>query len=120
MHFHFNANDTQVFLNFQPSRFMDQDCFVKLQNCLSDINVWMHNHFLKLNIKTDVMEISLYPSLMPKVFTHCSLFLDDNIYLNFDSVKQVYLNFDTVKQVKNLGFIFDETLCLEPQINPSN
>ena len=110
MHFHFYADDTQVFLNFQPSRseFMDHDCLVKLQNCLSDINVWMHNHFLKLNInKTDVMEISLYPSLMPKVFTHCSLFLDDNIHLNFD----------TVKQVKNLGFIFDETLCLEPQIN---
>ena len=42
---------------------------------------------------------------MPKVFTHCSLFLDDNIQL------------DIVKQVKNLGFIFDETLCLEPQIN---
>ena len=42
---------------------------------------------------------------MPKVFTHCSLFLDDNIHLNFD----------TMKQVKNLRFIFDETLCLEPQ-----
>ena len=41
------------------------------------------------------------------MFTHCSLFLDDNIHLNFD----------TVKQVKNLGFIFDATLCLEPQIN---
>ena len=46
--------------------------------------------------KTDVMEVNLYPSLMPKVFTHCSLFLDDNIHLNFD----------TVKQVKNLGFLF--------------
>ena len=71
-------------------------------------NVWMHHHFLKLNInKTDVMEISLYPSLMPKVFTHCSLFLDDNNHLNFDMVKQV----------KTLGFIFHDTLCLEPQIN---
>ena len=67
--------------------------------------IWVHNHFLKLNInKTDVIEISPYPSPMPKVFTHCSLFLNDNIHLNFD----------TVKQVKNLGFIFDETLCLEP------
>ena len=90
MHFHFYADDTQVFLNFQPSRFMDQDCLVKLQNCLSDINVWMHTHFFKLNInKTVVMEISLYPSLMPKVLTHCSLFLDHNIHLNFDTVKQV-------------------------------
>ena len=67
----------------------------------------MNHHFLKLNInKTDGMEISLYPSLMPKVLTHCSLFLDDNIHLNFD----------TAKQVKTLGFIFDKTLCLEPQI----
>ena len=87
---------------------MDQDCLVKLQNCLSDINVWMHHHFLKLNInKTDIMELSLYTSLMPKVFTHCSLFLDDNTHLNFD----------TVKQVKNLEFIFNDTLCLESQIN---
>ena len=68
----------------------------------------MHHLFLKLTInKTDVMEISLYPSLMPKVFTHCSLFLDYHTYFNFKSMKQV----------KNLGFIFDETLCLEPQIN---
>ena len=52
---------------------MDQDCLVKLQNCLSDIHVCMHNHFLKLNIKTDIMEISLYPSLMPKclLIVHC-------------------------------------------------
>ena len=57
--------------------------------------------------KTDVMKISLYPSFMPKVFTHCSLFLNDNTHLNFDMVKQV----------KNLGFFFDDTLCLVPQIN---
>ena len=68
----------------------------------------MHHHFLKLNIdKTDVMEISLCPSLIPETFIHCSLFLNNNTHLNFDMVKQV----------KNLGFIFDDTLCLEPQIN---
>ena len=76
MHFHRYVGDTQVFLNFQPSRseFIDQDCLVKLQNCLSDINVWMHYHFLKLNInKTDVMEIRTHPSLMPKclLIVHC-------------------------------------------------
>ena len=108
MHLHCYADDTQLFLNFQPNRseFKDLDCLVKLQNCLSHINDWMHHHnFLKLNIdRTDVIEISLYPSLMPKVFTHFSLFLDYNTHLNFD----------TVKQNKNLGFIFDDTLCLEP------
>ena len=108
MHFHCYADDNQLFLNFHPNRseFMDQDCLVKLQNCLSDINDWMNHHFLKLNIgKTDVMEISLCPSLISKLFT--KLFLDHNTHLNFD----------TVKEVKNLGFIFDDTLCLEPQIN---
>ena len=68
----------------------------------------MHHHLLKLNIdKTDVMEINLYPSLMPKMFIHCSLVSDD----------QIYLNLDTVKQVKNLGFILNDTMCLELQIN---
>ena len=76
MHFHCYADDTQLLLSFQPNRseFMDQDCLVKLQNCLSDINDWMHHHFLKLNIdKTDVVEISLYLSLMPEclLIFHC-------------------------------------------------
>ena len=68
----------------------------------------MHHHFLKLKYRQNrCYENSLYPSLMPKVFTHFSLFLDYNTHLNFD----------TVKQVKNLGFIFDDTLCLKSQIN---
>ena len=76
MHFHCYADDTQLLLSFQPNRseFMDQDCLVKLQNCLSDINDWMHHHFLKLNInKTDV-EISLYLSLCQSVYSFFTVF----------------------------------------------
>ena len=68
----------------------------------------MKSHFLKLNVnKTDIMEISAYSNLMPKVFDHFSISLDENTTLEFH----------TVTKAKNLGFIIDDNLCLEPQIN---
>ena len=81
---------------------------LQLQNCLSDVNNWMSNHFLKLNVdKTEVMEESIYPNLLPKVFHNFSLLFDQNARLNFS----------TVKHVKNLGFVFDDSLNLTSQIN---
>ena len=68
----------------------------------------MKSHFLKLNVnKTDIIEISAYPNLMPRVFDHFSISLDENTTLEFD----------TVTKAKNLGFAFDGNLCIEPQIN---
>ena len=68
----------------------------------------MSNHFLKLNVdKTEVMEVSIYPNLLPKVFHNFSLLFDQNACLNFS----------TVKHVKNLGFVFDDSLNLTSQIN---
>ena len=68
----------------------------------------MKSHFQKLNVnETDIMKISAYPNLMPKVFDHLSISLDENTTLEFD----------TVTKAKNLGFIFDDNLCIESQIN---
>jgi len=66
--------------------------------------------FLNLNIdKTDVMDVSVYPKLRPKVFDQFSI----NLVLDHD----IELIFNTVTQVRYLGFILDDTLCFEDQVN---
>ena len=45
--YHFYADDSQLYLSFHPK---DQDkAKVKLENCISEIRIWMKKNFLKLN-----------------------------------------------------------------------
>ena len=108
--FYSYADDSQLLFNVHPPphQCSAQSQLLQLQNCLSDVNNWMSNHFLKLNVdKTEVMEVNIYPNLLPKVFHNFSLLFDQNACLNFS----------TVKHVKNLGFVFDDSLNLTSQIN---
>ena len=100
--FYSYADDSQLLFNVHPHhQCYAQSQLLQLQNCLSDVNNWMSNHFLKLNVdRTEVMEVSIYPNLLPKVFHNFSLPFDQNASLNFS----------TVKHVKNLGFVFDDSL----------
>jgi len=93
--FHSYADDTQMYLNFQPVNECDNQFYLtKLESCLKSVNIWMKHHFLKLNIdKTDVMEVSLYTKLRPIWLIFNSNLLDHDIELIFD----------TVTQVRNLG-----------------
>ena len=106
--FYSYADDSQLLFNVHPHHQCSaQSQLLQLQNCLSDVNNWMSNHFLKLNVnKTEVMEVSIYPNLLPKVFHNFSLLFDQNACLNFS----------TVKHVKNLGFVFDDSLNLTVNI----
>ena len=100
MQFHPYADDTQLYLNFQPdNKCENQANLNKLQCCLTNINAWMKHHFLKLNLdKTEVMEVSIYPNYFPKVFNSFSILVD----------KDTKLNFNVVTRVINLGFIIDD------------
>jgi len=54
--FHFYADDTQLYLSFDPSE--SQAAAAKLDHCLSGIRDWMAANFLKLNDeKTDLVLI---------------------------------------------------------------
>ena len=46
---HGYADDTQLYLSFQPGLSMSQDNAVKaMEACISDVRSWMINHHLKL------------------------------------------------------------------------
>ena len=110
LQFYSYADDSVLVFNVHPHHQCSaQSQLLQLQNYLSDVNNWMSNHFLKLNVdKTEVMEVSIYPNLLPKVFHNFSLLFDQNACLNFS----------TVKHVKNHGFVFDDSLNLvTSQIN---
>ena len=47
---HGYADDTQLYLSFQPVLSMSQDNAVQaMEACISDVRIWMINHHLKLN-----------------------------------------------------------------------
>ena len=43
-------DDQQIYLSFQPSRLdSSETCLTSLQNCITDIRLWMKTNLLKLN-----------------------------------------------------------------------
>jgi len=63
--FHFHADDTQLFLSFDPSE--AQAAVAKLDYCLSNIRNWMAANFLQL--KDDKTELVLigHPKRLAKI-----------------------------------------------------
>ena len=54
--YHVYADDTQIYLAFKPSQQQSDLAINCLENCVSDIRVWMKQNFLKLNDnKTEFM-----------------------------------------------------------------
>ena len=58
--YHFYADDTQLYLSFETSSPEDlSTCTSALEDCVKDINLWMLNNKLKLNIgKTEIIVFS--------------------------------------------------------------
>ena len=74
----------------------------KIENCLSDINLWMTANKLKLNkSKTDL--IYLYSRHNPQTSLPSIQFGNDSII--------------PTEAVRNVGAIFDSTLSMVPQVN---
>ncbi len=62
--YHFYADDTQLYLSFDPSDAVS--ALDKLNSCLSDIRDWMASNFLKLNDdKTELLLIG-HPKRLAK------------------------------------------------------
>ena len=56
LHYHFYADDSQLYIQFKPGTLEQTHSLTILENCIADIRAWMRLNMLKLNDgKTDVM-----------------------------------------------------------------
>ena len=103
MHFHFYADDTQLYISFSTNNDMElTNSITKIEECLSDIDKWMSINRLKLN--KDKTEL-LY--LFSKYNSQQSL-----LPLRFGT--------DIIKpssHARNIGAIFNTTMSMLPQVN---
>ena len=98
--FHFYADDTQLYLSFDPSE--AQAAVAKLDHCLSDIRDWMAANFLKLNDdKTELVLIG-HPKRLAKIH-------DFELSVGSNKVKPSPC-------ARSLGVYFDSSLSFKPFI----
>ena len=97
---HFYADDTQ----FKPKDDVAQsEALTRIENCLKDIEMGMHQNMLKLN--ADKAEVMLFYS------KHNSKSMD-TISVNVGNSK-----IESISCVRNLGVMFDSTMSMEQQVN---
>ena len=96
------ADDHQVYKSFKPDNEYKVLC-TDLPKCFQDIEQWMTEHYLQLN--PGKTEITIFGT--KKVFSE----LEINIVFLKSSVC-----IRTVQVAKNLGFLLDSNLRLDPQI----
>ena len=103
MCYHLYADDTQMYVSFVTNDDNSLNSSItKIENCLSDINLWMTANKLKLNkSKTDL--IYLYSRHNPQTSLPSIQFGNDSII--------------PTEAVRNVGAIFDCTLSMVPQVN---
>ena len=95
--YHCYADDTQMYLSFQPD---DSTVSARISACLADLSTWMKDHHLQLNLsKTELL-------LIPAKESICH-----NINLKMDSAT-VAPN----KVAKNLGVMIDDHLSFSNHI----
>ncbi len=90
--YHFYADDTQLYLSFQPD---DPTVAARISGCLADISAWMKEHHLQLNLaKTELLVFSATSTLQH----------DFMIQLGSSTITPS-------TSVRNLGVIFDDQLA---------
>jgi hypothetical protein len=105
VNYHIFADDTQIYVWFKPEGSEEQDrAMTKIQNCITDIKLWMSSNYLKLNEdKTEVLFIqskhAKRNNLQPK------------------SIDIGSSEIDVTESARNLGVIFDASLSLDKHVN---
>ncbi len=95
--YHCYANDTQLYLSFQPD---DPTVAARISGCLADISAWMKEHHLQLNLaKTELLVVPATPTLQH----------DFSIQLGTSIITPS-------TSVRNLGVIFDDQLTFKEHI----
>ncbi len=95
--YHCYADDTQLYLSFQPD---DPTVAERISGCLADISAWMKEHHLQLNLaKTELLVFPATPTLQH----------DFTIQLGSSTITPS-------TSVRNIGVIFDDQLTFKEYI----
>lgn len=99
MNFHIYADDTTVYLSFEPDDV--ESAFSRMERCLSDIKRWMNTMRLKMNSdKTELMVVTTRRGAIDNVPV---IFIDDQ-------------EAKTSKMARLLGVLLDEHLDLDKHV----
>ena len=104
MTYHFYADDTQIYISFQPCSYIVTLDEVRstIEACVSDINEWMTDNKLKLNNdKTELLILHAHHRPSPSL---------DSVYAGTELIK-------ASESVRNIGVWFDKTLLMKKHIN---
>ena len=100
--YHFYADDSQLYLSFQPTILGGRDLAVfNIESCVNDINHWMMVNRLKLNKgKTELLVISA--KHLPGPLLHEISVAGETIH--------------SVHKAKNIGTMFDSHFCFNDHV----
>ena len=103
LRYHVYADDTQIYASFKPTQDCANRTLERIELCIQEIRTWMQNNFLKLN--DDKTEFVLFGSRqqLSKVCVPHIRIGDSDI--------------SPVEKARNLGVIFDHSMCLNTQIS---
>ena len=97
---HFYADDTQIYLAFDPDS--ESLSMSKLEDCIADIRKWMSSNYLKLNDdKTELIFLGTSKNLSKLTIT--SVQIGDS-------------KIESSSHVRNIGAIFDSQLKMDKQV----
>ena len=100
---HFYVDDTQLYLSFKPKDDVIQaEALTRIENCLIEIEAWMHQSMLKLN--NEITEVMLFTS------KHNSQFMDKV------SVQVGNARITSTICVHNQGVMFDSNMTMTQQV----
>ena len=101
LEFHLYADDTQMYLTFNPINEELSTIKSNIESCVSDIRVWMSSNCLKLNDKSELLIFHSQRVPRPNITA---------INIGEESISPV-------ESCRNIGVIYDETLSFDEHIS---
>ena len=100
---HLYADDTQIYLAFEPNENSKNNSVEDMEKCISEIRKWMADNFLKLNDdKTEFLILGTNKRFQK--------FTKPEIHIGDTAIKPA-------NQARNIGAIFDSTMSMEKHVH---
>ena len=101
LEFHFYADDSQLYLTFEPSIDEKSDALVRMETCVGEIDWWMVSNKLKLNgDKTKLLIINARHRPCPPI----------------DHIEVSNFKIQPSETVSNIGVTFDKHMSLDQRV----